>query len=47
MRIMNVRVAEAPLDSEIANAVIDFSTMTVSMVAVVTDAVVDGEPVVG
>ncbi len=47
MRVTDVRVAEAPLDSEIANAVIDFSTMTVSMVAVVTDAVVDGEPVVG
>ena len=47
MRVMDVRVAEAPLYAEIANAVIDFSKMTVSIVAVVTDAVVDGEPVVG
>jgi len=47
MRIKDVRVLEAPLEAEMANAVIDFSTMTVSMVAVFTDAVVDGEPVVG
>jgi L-alanine-DL-glutamate epimerase-like enolase superfamily enzyme len=47
MRITDVRVAEAPLEAEMSNAVIDFSTMTVSMVAVYTDAVVDGDPVVG
>jgi D(-)-tartrate dehydratase len=47
MRITDVRVEEVPLDARIANAVIDFSAMTVSMVAVSSDAVVDGEPVVG
>jgi D(-)-tartrate dehydratase len=40
---MDVRVAAA-LYAEIANAVIHFSKMRVSIVAVVTDAVVDGEP---
>jgi L-alanine-DL-glutamate epimerase-like enolase superfamily enzyme len=47
MRITDVKVVEAPLEAEMSNAVIDFSTMTVSMVAVYTDAVIDGEPVVG
>lgn len=47
MRITDVKVAEAPLEAKMSNAVIDFSTMTVSMVAVYTDAVVDGEPIVG
>lgn len=47
MRITDVKVAEGPLEAAMSNAVIDFSTMTVSMVAVYTDAVVDGEPVVG
>ena len=47
MRITDVRVEEVPLDARIANAVIDFSKMTVSVVAVYSDAVVDGEPVVG
>ncbi|SDR71433.1 enolase C-terminal domain-like protein [Actinopolymorpha singaporensis] len=47
MRIIDVRVAEAPIGSGFANAVIDFSAMTVSVVAVETDHVVDGERVVG
>lgn len=47
MRITDVRLAEVPLDDRISNAVIDFSKMTVSVVAVYSDAVVDGEPVVG
>ncbi|HET6625934.1 MAG TPA: enolase C-terminal domain-like protein [Nocardioidaceae bacterium] len=47
MRITDVRIAEVPLDAHISNAVIDFSKMTVSVVAVYSDAVVDGEPVVG
>lgn len=47
MRITDVRIAEVPLDTDISNAVINFSKMTVSMIAVYTDAVVDGEPVVG
>jgi D(-)-tartrate dehydratase len=47
MRITDVRVIEAPLTARMSNAVIDFSQMTVSLVAVHTDAVVDGDPVVG
>ncbi|MPZ62685.1 MAG: hypothetical protein GEU93_15600 [Propionibacteriales bacterium] len=47
MRITDVKVVEAPLTPHMSNAVIDFSRMTVSLVAVHTDAVVDGEPVVG
>ena len=37
----------APIASSIANAYIDFSKMTLSLVAVVTDVVRDGRPVVG
>jgi D(-)-tartrate dehydratase len=47
MRITDVRVVEAPLTAQMSNAVIDFSQMTVSLVAVHTDALVDGDPVVG
>ncbi|MGE7415516.1 mandelate racemase/muconate lactonizing enzyme family protein [Methylobacterium tarhaniae] len=47
MRITAIRDVVAPIKSDIANAWIDFSTMTASVVAVVTDAVVDGRPVVG
>jgi D(-)-tartrate dehydratase len=47
MRIVAVRDAVVPIKSEIRNAYIDFSQMTASVVAVVTDAVRDGRPVVG
>jgi L-alanine-DL-glutamate epimerase-like enolase superfamily enzyme len=47
MRIVDLRVADFPLKSEMSNAVIDFSQMTVSVVALITDVVRDGEPVVG
>jgi D(-)-tartrate dehydratase len=47
MKIVDVKVAEAPIGSQFSNAVIDFSRMTVSVIAVETDAVVDGERVVG
>ncbi len=47
MRITAIRDVVAPIRSDIANAWIDFSTMTASVVAVVTDRVVDGRPVVG
>lgn len=47
MRITAVRDIVAPIRSDIANAYIDFSAMTASVVAVVTDRVVDGRPVVG
>jgi L-alanine-DL-glutamate epimerase-like enolase superfamily enzyme len=47
MRIVEIRDIVAPISSAIANAYIDFSTMTTSVVAIVTDRVVEGEPVVG
>ena len=47
MRILDVRQTTAPIASSIRNAYIDFSMMTVSVVAVVTDAVRDGRRVVG
>src|SRR5215210_680116 len=47
MKIVAIRDIVAPIKSNIANAYIDFSTMTASVVAVVTDRVVDGQPVVG
>ncbi len=47
MRIVDVRETTVPIASPIRNAFIDFSKMTCSLVAVVTDAVVDGEVVVG
>src|SRR5215472_2193051 len=47
MRIVDVREITAPISSPIANAYIDFSTMTCSLVAVVTDVKRDGRTVVG
>ena len=47
MRILAVRDIVAPIASDIANAYIDFSAMTASVVAVVTDVEVEGRPVVG
>ncbi|MCA0997345.1 mandelate racemase/muconate lactonizing enzyme family protein [Alloyangia pacifica] len=47
MRIVDIREVTKPIASPIRNAYIDFSKMTASLVAVVTDVVVDGEPVVG
>jgi L-alanine-DL-glutamate epimerase-like enolase superfamily enzyme len=47
VRILDVREITQPLGSPIRNAYIDFSKMTVSLVAVVTDAVRDGRRVVG
>ncbi|HEU5424042.1 MAG TPA: mandelate racemase/muconate lactonizing enzyme family protein [Nitrolancea sp.] len=46
-RIIDVRVRTAPLRSDIRNAFIDFSQMTVAVVAVITDAVRDGRRVIG
>jgi hypothetical protein len=43
VRIVDLREVTKP----IANAYIDFSKMTLSLVAVVTDVVRDGRPVVG
>lgn len=47
MRIVDVREAAVPLRSELRNAVITFSEMTISIVAVVTDVVRDGRPLAG
>jgi L-alanine-DL-glutamate epimerase-like enolase superfamily enzyme len=47
MRIVDLREVTAPISSPIANAYIDFSKMTCSLVAVVTDVVRDGKPVIG
>ncbi|WP_159713644.1 mandelate racemase/muconate lactonizing enzyme family protein [Geminicoccus flavidas] len=47
MRITDIREKTVSIASPIANAYIDFSKMTCSVVAVVTDVVRDGRPVVG
>ena len=47
MRITALLERTAPIASPIANAYIDFSRMTLSLVAVVTDVVRDGRRVVG
>jgi D(-)-tartrate dehydratase len=47
IRIVDVREATKPISSAIRNAYIDFSKMTVSLVAVVTDVIRDGRRVVG
>lgn len=47
MRIVEIREKTAPISSAIANAYIDFSRMTCSLVAVITDVRRDGRAVVG
>jgi L-alanine-DL-glutamate epimerase-like enolase superfamily enzyme len=47
VRILDVREVTRPISSPIRNAYIDFTKMTTSLIAVVTDAVRDGRPVVG
>jgi L-alanine-DL-glutamate epimerase-like enolase superfamily enzyme len=47
MRITDIREVTRPIKSDIRNAYIDFSKMTLSLVAVVTDVMRDGKPVVG
>ena len=47
MRILDVCEVTKPIASPIRNAYIDFSKMTASLVAVVTDVVRDGRRVVG
>jgi D(-)-tartrate dehydratase len=47
MRITEIREITQPIASSIRNAYIDFSKMTLSLVAVVTDVVRDGKRVVG
>lgn len=47
MKIVDIREKTVPISSPIRNAYIDFSKMTLSLVAVITDVVRDGQPVVG
>src|SRR5258708_19324041 len=47
VRIVDVREITKPISAPIRNAYIDFTKMTTSLVAVVTDAVRDGRRVVG
>ena len=47
MRITDIRETSVPLNSTLANSSIDFSEMTTSVVAVITDVKRDGETVCG
>ena len=47
MKILEIREATLPISSSIRNAYIDFSKMTLSLVAVITDVMRDGKRVVG
>jgi L-alanine-DL-glutamate epimerase-like enolase superfamily enzyme len=47
VRIVDIREVTRPIASPIRNAYIDFSKMTTSLVAVVTDVIRDGKPVIG
>jgi L-alanine-DL-glutamate epimerase-like enolase superfamily enzyme len=47
LRILDVREVTQPISSPIRNAYIDFSTMTTSLVAVVTNVQREGKPVIG
>ncbi len=47
MRITDIKEAAIPLKLDMRNAVFDFSEMTTSVVAVLTDVVREGRPVVG
>jgi L-alanine-DL-glutamate epimerase-like enolase superfamily enzyme len=47
MRIVDIRECAIPLKSNISNSSFDFSEMTTSVVAVLTDVMRDGKPVTG
>lgn len=47
MRIVDIRETVVPIKSKIRNAYIDFSQMTVSVLALLTDVIRNGKPVVG
>jgi L-alanine-DL-glutamate epimerase-like enolase superfamily enzyme len=47
MRIVDIRECAVPVKSDMRNSSFDFSEMTTSVVAVITDVVRDGRPVVG
>ena len=47
MRIVDIREIAVPLNSSLRNAVFSFEDMTTSIVAVVTDVIRNGKPIVG
>src|ERR1700744_6772438 len=47
MRIVDIRERTYPIASPIANAYIDFSKMTLSLVAIIPDVIREGKPVIG
>jgi L-alanine-DL-glutamate epimerase-like enolase superfamily enzyme len=47
MRILDIRETAIPLRSDLTNSSFDFTEMTTSIVAVITDVVRDGKPVTG
>ena len=47
MRIVDIRETAVPLKSTLANSSFDFSEMTTSVVAVITDVVRNGNPICG
>ncbi len=47
MRIVDIRELSVQLEGAVANAVVNFSEHTVSLVAVVTDVIRNGRPVIG
>ena len=47
MRIVDIRETAVPLKSKLANSSFDFTEMTTSVVAVITDVIRDGQPVCG
>ena len=47
MRIVDIRETAIPLKSELKNSSFDFTEMTTSVVAVITDVIRDGRPVTG
>jgi len=47
MRIVDIRERALPLNSQLRNSSFDFSEMTTSVVAVITDCVRDGARVAG
>ena len=47
MRIVDIRETAIPLKSNLSNSSFDFSEMTTSVVAVITDVMRDGKPVCG
>ena len=47
MRIVDIREIAVPLEGNVANALVNFSEHTVSLLAIVTDVLRQGKPVCG